>query len=269
MYQIVDKLTKYNFTNKDSLKRIEYIVVHYYGGLGSAEAVAGWFQNPKAGASAHLNVDEKPIIYRSVDFEDIAWHCGTKGTYFHPRCRNSNSIGIEARPYILDKSQAGNAAYRGWYFGTEVEDRLVEVVKDLMKQFNIPVENVLRHYDVTHKLCPRPWVGTDENLFYKTTGDYQWERFKKRLVETEEEEMDQKKFNEMFAIAMKEVNPNYDDIKDVPAYWRPTIQRLLEMDLINGGTPASQNPYDVNLSEDTIKAIVILVGYINKLLEGK
>ena len=28
----------------------------------------------------------------------------------------------------------------------------------LMKRYNIPSENVLRHYDVTHKLCPAPYV---------------------------------------------------------------------------------------------------------------
>lgn len=273
MYQIVNRLTKCNFTNKDNPKRVEYIVIHYFGGLSTAESVASWFQNPAAGVSAHLSVDERPLVYRSVEDGDVAWHCGTKGTYYHPHCRNSNSIGIEVRPYALDKAKATNSDYNGWYFGTEVEDRLVEVVKDLMKKYNIPVDRVLRHYDVTHKLCPRPWVGKDINPYYKTSGDVQWLRFKKRLVETkkdeEDEEMDQNKFNEMFLVAMKATNPTFGDIKSVPEYWRPTIQKLMDLGLINGGTAATLNAHDVNLSEDTIKAIVILVGYINKLLEGK
>ena len=56
----------------------------------------------------------------------------------------------------------------------------------------------------------------------------------------------------------------YADIKDVPSYWRDDIQELLDMDCINGGTPREKNATDVNLSEDTIKAIVIMKGYVDK-----
>ena len=33
----------------------------------------------------------------------------------------------------------------------------------LMKQYNIPIENVIRHYDVTGKLCPEPYI--DETVW--------------------------------------------------------------------------------------------------------
>ena len=33
-----------------------------------------------------------------------------------------------------------------------------ELVNMLMKKYNIPAENVLRHYDITRKLCPAPYV---------------------------------------------------------------------------------------------------------------
>ena len=56
----------------------------------------------------------------------------------------------------------------------------------------------------------------------------------------------------------------YADIKDVPSYWRDDIQELLDMDCINGGTPREKNATDVNLSEDVIKAIVIMKRYVDK-----
>lgn len=61
----------------------------------------------------------------------------------------------------------------------------------------------------------------------------------------------------------------YKDIKDVPSYWRKDIQELLDLDCINGGTPREKNATDVNLSEDTIKAIVIMKGYIDKKFGAK
>lgn len=38
-------LTPYNFTNKDSVGRIKYIVIHYVGALGGAKAMDGRVQD--------------------------------------------------------------------------------------------------------------------------------------------------------------------------------------------------------------------------------
>ena len=106
---------------------------------------------------AHYFVDEESI-YQVVDDSDVAWHCGGK-KYFHNKCRNSNSIGIEiclsSKETISEKTIQNTA----W------------LVQKLMKQYNIPESNVLRHYDITHKLCPAPFI--DES---------KWETLKKQLV---------------------------------------------------------------------------------------
>ena len=36
--------------------------------------------------------------------------------------------------------------------------RTIELTKELMAKYDIPAENVIRHYDVTHKQCPKPFV---------------------------------------------------------------------------------------------------------------
>ena len=51
-------------------------------------------------------------------------------------------------------------------------DRTVELVRWLMDKYGIDVDHVVRHYDVTGKDCPEPWV-RDESL---------WRKFKARLT---------------------------------------------------------------------------------------
>ena len=193
---IKDDITLYNFAPGD-ISRIQYIVIHYFGGLPTAKEISAYFRTSRDNTSAHYCVDEQKIVYRCVQDKDIAWHCGTKNAYMHPDCRNANSIGIEARPSILDTKYKNDAGYAGWYFTKAVEDNVVELTRALMREYDIPVERVLRHYDITGKRCPRPWVGGDTNLYYKTSGDYQWSIFKERLVE---EEVTQADFDKMMNV---------------------------------------------------------------------
>lgn len=182
-FTIVKNLTDINFTDKNNEGRIKWIVIHYFGSLGSPKAVSEYFRNAYRGASAHLALDADPEVYQSVEFEDIAWHCGTSGTYYHASCRNSNSIGIEVRPYKLSTSTM-YASDKDWYFTEETIDRLVEVVQWLMAKYNIDADHVIRHYDVTHKQCPRPYQGSDTNKYYGKTGDEMWAEFKARISST-------------------------------------------------------------------------------------
>lgn len=162
--EIKELLTNVNRTVKNN-REIKYIVVHYVGAVSTAYNNAKYFENANRQASAHYFVDDNDI-YRVVKDEDVAWHCGTKGKYYS-ECRNSNSIGIEMCCYnnngTLDISE-------------NIENRTIELVKELMAKYNIPAENVIRHYDVTHKICPAPFVNDESR----------WTNFKNKLVETTE-----------------------------------------------------------------------------------
>lgn len=128
-------------------RNIKYIVIHYVGAVSSAKANSNYFKSTYRGASAHYFVDENSI-YQVVEDKDIAWHCGAK-YYKHLNCRNSNSIGIEMCCFKnggkIDVSE-------------KVVAKTADLVKELMAKYNIPVQNVLRHYDVTGKNCPAPFV---------------------------------------------------------------------------------------------------------------
>ena len=135
---------------------IKYIVIHYTANNGdTAKGNLNYFaNNQNLSASAHYFVDENEVC-RSVNDTDTAYHCGGK-TYKHKSCRNSNSIGIEL---CSRKDSKGK-----YYFKDETINRAASLTKELMKKYNIPVENVIRHYDVTGKICPAPMVN-DEKLW--------------------------------------------------------------------------------------------------------
>lgn len=143
-------LTNFNvMTNKIN----KYIVIHYVGAVSTAWANSLYFKNTYRGASANWFVDDNEAV-QVVKDSDRAWHCGDglkngNGGKWYNKCTNSNSIGIEMCCYMnngkLDISEKTIA-------------NTIELVKELMVKYNIPVENVIRHYDVTNKICPAPFV---------------------------------------------------------------------------------------------------------------
>ena len=150
---------------------VEYIVLHYVGAVSSAKANAVYLnRDGNLGWSAHFFTDEHSI-WQSVPLDESAGHCGVDYSGgkapFWGKCRNKNSIGIEM---CCKKTAAGE-----WYIEPETVTRTVALVKWLMQEYNIPVENVIRHYDVCWKRCPEPWVRDPE----------QWLKFKQRLTEEE------------------------------------------------------------------------------------
>lgn len=189
----------------------KYIVVHFTANDGdSARGNGEYFAREITGASAHLFVDENEVVC-SVDLDYVAYHCGAEA-YIHPKCRNSNSIGIEL---CSRKDKDGM-----YYFTEETMDRAIELIRGLMKKYDIPIKNVIRHYDVTGKICPAPFVGA---------GQADWEKFKE-------------------VIAMK----RYNTIEEMPEWAKPTIEKLVNASILNG-TGAG-----LDLSMDIIRLLVIL-----------
>lgn len=166
--QINKLLTSYNHNNGD-ISRIKYIVIHYVGALGGAEANCKWYAGGNRGASAHYFIGFDGEVCQSVEDKNIAWHCGAK-TYRHPECRNANSIGIEL--CVRNKgSQAADS--RDWYFEDATVATAIALTKELMAKYDVPADHVIRHYDVTGKICPNPYV-------YNHT-KHTWEAFKAAL----------------------------------------------------------------------------------------
>lgn len=163
MLPITKKFTNCTISNRGGAK-IQWIVMHYFGGLSTALECAGWFCNPSNNSgSADFCVDDSHIVQVNPDIPKYnTWHCGggLQGSIRHSKygiCKNSNSIGIEMRPYN-DRGAVSAAQNAGWYFHQATVDNAVDLVKYLMAKYNIDADHVIMHADVTGKYCPAPWL---------------------------------------------------------------------------------------------------------------
>ena len=154
----------YTYRNDDIL----FIVIHFTGNNGdTALNNCNYFSGANRGASANYFIGDDGI-YQSVADKWAAWAVGGTNTYKHRYCRNMNSISIEMCSRI--------GADGKYYIDDVVVEQTIKLTKYLMNKYNVPVENVLRHYDVWDKKCPEPFVRQPEL----------WENFKKRLTGSED-----------------------------------------------------------------------------------
>ena len=212
-----------NYTAKRT-GAIRYLVVHYTGAPGTARNNGAYFvSRGDIGASAHYFVDAQDIV-QSVPDGDRAWHCGA-AVYKHPECRNDNSIGVELCCY---QDAAGR-----WRFALDTVDNAVQLIRTLMAKYGIDADHVVRHYDVTGKICPEPFVRDAAA----------WAEFKARLTAPETEEDDMTRYN---------------TVAEMPEYYRAEAQRLLESGALQG-----RGDGRLDVSEDMLRTLII----VQRLLE--
>lgn len=200
-----------NYSSRNGSK-IEYIVIHYTAGNGdTAQGNCNYFSSGSRGASAHYFVGEDGI-YQSVQDNLRAWHCGGTSTYKHPKCRNANSIGIEM---CSRKNSSGE-----YYIVDKVVSQTIGLTQHLMKKYNIPISNVLRHFDVWPKACPAPFV----------KNEILWKSFKNAVANTSTE-------------------------VQMPAHWaEPFLNKLIQKGYISDKT--SWSNYDSFVSRAQAVALI-------------
>lgn len=207
---------------------IQYIVVHYTANDGDTAAGNGnYFSGANRNASVHYFVDENNVV-QTVKDADAAWHCGgglqgSDGHSFYGKCLNRNSIGVEM---CSDK-------LNGKYVITEATvARTAELVQYLMKRYNVPLSRVIRHYDVTGKTCPEPWV-RNSSL---------WDNFKKRLEADDMTEAEVRKIAQDEIGKAREV---YDTVDECPAWARETVRKLTDKGVLQGNGDGLALTYDL------------------------
>lgn len=157
-------ISKYNRTRlQRSKKDIQYIVVHYVGELGDAKANAEWYAGGDRRASADFYVGFSGDVWQGNRYYDYySWHCGggrqsTHGGECFGQCKNSNSVGIEM---CVRKCSTKSmlATDSDWFFEYATVQATVQLVQELMQELDIDIDHVIRHYDVTGKYCPNPYL---------------------------------------------------------------------------------------------------------------
>lgn len=146
--------------------RPKYIVIHdtdNFDSEANAERHASAQFNGNLSTSVHFYVDDHSI-YQSLDINHGSWSVGVKyGTPSIKDVTNYNTINIElcVNPENDYDKTRRNA---------------IELVRYLMKETQIPVDRVIRHYDCCVKKCPATMINNPAL----------WDDFKYRIALPEE-----------------------------------------------------------------------------------
>ena len=120
----------------EPLEKINGVVIHYVGNPGTtAPANRNYFEY----ASSHFIVGLEGEVIQCVPLTEIAYASNT---------RNGDTVSIE----VCHPDETGE-------FSPVTYDRTVELTAWLCREFRLdPSQDVIRHYDVTGKECPRYYV---------------------------------------------------------------------------------------------------------------
>ena len=145
------------------LKEISGVVVHYVGNPGTtAAANRSFFANlaltHETYASAHFVVGLEGEVIQCVPLSEVAY-CSSQA--------NDHTVSIE----VCHADEAGE-------FSAETMASLLRLTAWLCEEFDLAPADVIRHYDVTGKICPKYYVDHPEA----------WEDFRSalRAVRTQE-----------------------------------------------------------------------------------
>lgn len=180
-------------------RKIKYIAIHYTAGGSSAAGRAKGMKNSwekSRRGSADFGVDDRDIVQFNPDLLNYkCWSVGDKknpyggGGRLYGIATNANTISIEICSNLQAGYSASKANHAGWYYTDKSLDNAVRLTKILMKKFNVPIERVVRHYDISGKICPGiiGWnnAGLNDangNKMNIMNNSQEWEKFKKRLI---------------------------------------------------------------------------------------
>lgn len=184
--------------SKSPNRSIKYLAIHYTAGASSAPGKAksmadGWERERKG--SADFGVDDRDMVQFNPDLRN--YHCWSVGDAKKPagggaqlfgKAINRNTISIEMCSNLTKGYNRNAVNHEGWYFTEGTLDNAVKLAKILMKKFDIPIERVVRHYDISGKICPgvvswNNYVLFDKNgkRLGKQNDSSAWLAFKERL----------------------------------------------------------------------------------------
>jgi N-acetylmuramoyl-L-alanine amidase CwlA len=189
--KIINKFLSKHITSLPN-REIKYLAIHYTAGgsssPGSAQAIYNVFS--QRSASADFAVDDRDIVQFNPDLKNYyCWAIGDKGTgTLKNQATNRNTISIEICSNLAKGTSAAVPNHSGWTFSDVSLKNALNLAKYLMRKYNIPKERVIRHYDVTGKLCPGI-IGWNDGALYETTGQVTkeknscscWNKFKTNL----------------------------------------------------------------------------------------
>ncbi|MBQ4096898.1 MAG: N-acetylmuramoyl-L-alanine amidase [Clostridia bacterium] len=122
-----------------ALEEVRGIVVHYVGNPGtSAQANRNYFANPTTVVCSHFVIGLNGEVIQCVPLDERSAASND---------RNRDTISIE----VCHPDESGK-------FNDVTYDSLVRLTAWLCCEFDLQTDDVIRHYDVTGKMCPLYFV---------------------------------------------------------------------------------------------------------------
>ena len=117
---------------------------------------------------------------------------GHGGAALYGKALNHNTVSIEICSTCVPATNTAvsYSNHDGWSFTEAALNNAVKLTKILMNKLNIDKDHVVRHYDITGKLCPGIIGWNNSHEVYDKTGkrisgrvnnSTEWEKFKARL----------------------------------------------------------------------------------------
>lgn len=160
-FLISDAITEHLLTINEysrpgtELKEVKGVVIHYVGNPATtAENNRNYFESLKdtheRSASSHYIVGLEGEIIQCVPLDEISYASNS---------RNKDTIAIECcHPDTTGK------------FNSKTYESLVKLTAALCKTYGLnPTTDILRHYDITGKMCPVYYVENEEEWRYFIT----------------------------------------------------------------------------------------------------
>lgn len=142
----------------DSLPYVRGIVIHYTANpLSTAQNNRDYFESLKdkheTKASSHFIIGLNGEVIQCIPLNEVAYASNS---------RNYDTISIEC----CHSDETGK-------FNTQTYQSLQTLVKALMKTYHLNTDDVIRHYDVTGKICPKYFVEHEDawNEFLSSLDD--------------------------------------------------------------------------------------------------
>lgn len=163
-----DFITTNKYTRPSiKLKTVKKIVLHWTANPGaSAENHRSYFNGTaiknKTYASAHIFVDSNEAIC-IIPFNEVAYHANdhyeinSRGEVFRgvrELSPNANYLSVGVEMCVEKDGNISSATIK----------RTATVIAALCKAYKLNENDIVRHYDVTHKHCPKPFVDQPERF---------------------------------------------------------------------------------------------------------
>ena len=173
-----------NRTHGGKIIEVRNVVVHWAGNAGqSARGIRKWFELIGRGpvrigkklvklyASCHYVVGLDGSITQLIEEDTEAYTNGGRKYTDYARLRFRYGKKTKPNKYCVSIE----CAHPDWggKFTNETESAVAELCEHLLKKYGLGIDNMIRHYDITMKKCPRYYVNSPS----------EWQRLKNIIIE--------------------------------------------------------------------------------------